>query len=209
MAITNLSAQLIELGIHQSLVESIAEDIEKKDARSLFSTLFYKGVWSLVADESDPSQLPRAGGLAVNRLLEAGVNVDDLVDVVRETQVDLINNIAQLLDWPAENACLSDDLEVQLSVAFSSMKANPLPLWELHSALMEHDPSGRYGEPRSLELRQLQKLSDNEKQEIIELIRSNQLSAAALKWRAHFNCELAVCLKTVQTLRHQVPSTRA
>ncbi|MGW8393484.1 hypothetical protein [Pseudoduganella sp. HUAS MS19] len=92
--------ELRRVGIAQVQAESIAKDLSAHDARSLLSELLLRGLWSLVIDEKDPSHLSAVGGHSVQRLLDKGVDPDDLMDVVRETQVDIIYNVAQLVDWP-------------------------------------------------------------------------------------------------------------
>lgn len=92
--------ELQRLGVEHKQAESIVNDLSGFDAHSLLSELLVRGLWSLVVDETNLSQLPVIGGDAVLRLLNKGIDPDDLMDVIREAQVDTIYNVAQLIDGP-------------------------------------------------------------------------------------------------------------
>jgi hypothetical protein len=195
-----LLAQLASLGILKSKAIEIARDVDNDDARSLYSELVLRGLWNLVVDESNPSELSRLGSPGIDRLLKSGINPDDLLDAIRETQVSLIYNVAHLLDWPTETQGLEDELQPELSVRFRERESTPLPVYEFHSNLEALDPTGRGGAPRSLDLRHFQALPVNARSELIELIRNKKFSAAALKWKLHVGGELQICLNAVRTL---------
>jgi hypothetical protein len=204
--ISKLQAQLEKLSIPPDDIAIIVDEVAQGDARSLFSEIAIRSLWGMVIDEIHPELLiPKNRSNTVNRLMESGTSLDDIVDVIRETQVTMIEQMAQFLDWPMENISLDRDLKIGLSANFDSLKSNPLPLYEIHSCIMDRDPAGRGGSPRTLEVRQLQKLKDPEKSEIIALIRGRQFSVAALKWKSQFGGELRVCLAAVQSLVHQLP----
>lgn len=93
---------------------------------------------------------------------------------------------------------------MQISVHFPNTNGTAAPIHELHSSLMEHDPAGRYGEGRSLEMRQVQKLQATERQALEGLIRSGNMSGAALLWKKYTGSELKVSLDAVQSLRLQI-----
>jgi hypothetical protein len=78
----------------------------------------------------------RGYAAALQRLLAAGVAPDDLTDVVRTMQHEIIYNVCQLLDDPG---LLGIRGERRWTLTVDG---------ELHSSLDEHDPSGRHGEPR-------------------------------------------------------------
>jgi len=191
--------QLEKLGVPSKRATSIAEDIQKLDARALLSELLIRGLWSTVLDEAQPTVLRRYGG-AIERLLASGVDPHDLLDAVREVQIDTIYNVAQVIDCPTEGFDLDEALDVEISVRLPNMNGAPAPIHELHSCLMEKDPQGRHGEPRSPELRQLQMLQKEVRDELEELIRCKKLSAAALLWKKHMGGELKQSLATVQSL---------
>ncbi|HEX6356145.1 hypothetical protein [Actinophytocola sp.] len=124
------------------------------DQRELFLT----DLWSLVVDEDElvdgqPSWIESffrgtpAGEIpagptsaALHRVLAAGVDPDDLTDVVRTMQHEIIHNVCQLLDDPRMLG-IRGERRWTLTVDGD-------PVDELHSSLDEHDPSGRHGEPR-------------------------------------------------------------
>lgn len=123
---------------------------------------------------------------------------------MREVQVDTIYNVAQLIDWPAQGHDLDDDTELELSVALSHSGTPPAPMLELHSSLMERDPAGRHGEPRTLVLRQWQMLAQDIGEEIKTLLRDKQYSVAAVLWKKHAGGELKDALAAVQALERQL-----
>lgn len=92
----NLTTSTLEkLGGNSVVIAAIEDDIKRREARSLLSELLILGRWRNVLDEKD-LQLAKTAGGAVQRLLASGVNMDDLVDVVRETQVETIYSLTQL-----------------------------------------------------------------------------------------------------------------
>lgn len=166
---------------------------------SLLHELLLRGLWSTVIDEAAPQALQRQGG-AVARLLAAGVDPHDLLDVIREAQVDTIYNVAQLIDWPAEHLAPGDAPDLDLRLAASLDGAAPQPLPELHSCLMERDPSGRAGEPRSPEVRQYSMLGAEVREQIAALVGARKLSAAAVLWKQYAGGDLKTALAAVRQL---------
>jgi len=195
----SIVSELLKLGVSSEKAASIAEDIQRLDARSLLNELLMRGLWATVIDETQPTLLRRNGG-AIERLLASGVDPHDLMDVVREVQVDTIYNVAQVIDSPTENFDLDEALDVEISVRLQNTDGAPAPIHELHSGLMEQDPCGRHGEPRSLELRQLQMLQQEIRDELEALLRNRKLSAAALLWNKHLGGDLKQSLAAVQSL---------
>jgi hypothetical protein len=99
---------------------------------------------------------PKGVAAALQRMLDKGVDPEDLTDVVRAMQWEIIDNVAQLIDgewisdlrqeipglpefsWRLYQVRVDEDYE-----------AHPLrELTDLHPQLVEVDPSGREGEPR-------------------------------------------------------------
>ena len=199
-----LVEELQRLGVPLERAESIADDIAVFDARSLLSELLLGGLWKLVLDETQPTQLAAAGGSAVGRLLAKGVDPADVLDVVRETQVDIIYNVAQLLDWPTMDTRLEVMPELVISVAIEREGASALPIHPLHERLLERDPSGRHGEPRAPVVRMFQELPEDDRTRIIHLLQERKFSAAAVQWKRCVGGELAECLDAVQELRRQL-----
>ena len=202
-----VASKLEKLGVSPERAASIADDVERLDARSLLVELLAIGLWRNVIDETRPVELSMIGGDAIKRLAANGANPDDLIDLVREVQVNAIYNIAQLIDWPDEDADLDEQFDMTISVGFSEMNGDSLPINELHSCLMERDPSGRHGEPRALELRQFQKLQEVHRNELEALILSKSFSAAALLWKRRVGGELKDSLAAVQSLYSQLRRT--
>lgn len=64
-----LESQLEEMGLQPDAVTAVASDIKNIDARSLLHEVLIKGLWRIVIDETDPGQLRKCGGAAVQRLL--------------------------------------------------------------------------------------------------------------------------------------------
>jgi hypothetical protein len=167
---------------------------------ALLHELLLRGLWSTVIDEAAPEALHRHGG-AVGRLLAAGVDPHDLVDVIREAQVDTIYNVAQLIDWPGEHLGPDAAPEVRLMASLAHGGGAPQPLPELHSCLMEHDPTGRAGEPRSPVLRQYVMLDAAVRRQIGALIGARTFPAAAVLWKKHVGGDLKAALAAVLQLR--------
>ncbi|NHZ66078.1 hypothetical protein [Massilia genomosp. 1] len=169
---------------------------------ALLHELLLRGLWSTVIDEAAPQALRRQGG-AAGRLLAAGVDPHDLVDVIREAQVDTIYNVAQLIDWPDEHLAPDAAPEVRLTASLVHAAGVAQPLPELHSCLMQRDPSGRAGEPRSPELRQYGMLEADARRQIGALIGERKFPAAAVLWKRHAGGDLKAALAAVQRLAAQ------
>lgn len=193
--------ELQRLGVEHKQAEDIVNDLSGFDARSLLSELLVRGLWSLVIDETNLSQLPVIGGDAVLRLLNKGIDPDDLMDVIREAQVDTIYNVAQLIDGPTSDTLFEEVPELTISVSIRESNVSALPIYELHSCLLERDPSGRHGEPRTIEVRQFQKLREDERKQIVDLLREQKFSAAAMLWKRSVGGDLKDCLTAIQKLR--------
>jgi hypothetical protein len=129
--------------------------------------LLLRGLWADVVDDSLPKpqwiarcRKPGASGFpfinspALQRLLDAGVDVHDLTDAVRSAQVLMIYNFAQLIDEPCRD--LGNDVEAapDMQLGYLAAAGAPHLPGSLHDALEELDPAGRHGQPCSLELRQ-------------------------------------------------------
>ncbi|AXA89887.1 hypothetical protein [Massilia sp. YMA4] len=197
----HITTALEHLGTPPDTASAIGRDLERGDARSLFAELLLRGLWANVIDETQPLDPARSGGPALQRLLDSGADPADLIDLMRETQVDLIYNVAQLIDDPAE--VLGLDAPLELSVRLAGTEGNAAPVYSLHASLMELDPSGRHGEPRSLAERQLQQLDESTRAQLMELLAVRKLSAAAALWKKQVGGDLAGALAAVQDLSGQ------
>ncbi|WEF33533.1 hypothetical protein [Pseudoduganella chitinolytica] len=195
-----MASALEQLGVAPDAARAIGRDVRHGDARSLCGELLLRGLWSAIIDETQPLDATRNGGAALRRLLDSGADPADLLDLVRETQVDLIYNVAQLIDDPAEALGLELPVELELSVRLAGTDSSAAPIYSLHSSLMELDPSGRHGEPRSPVVRQLQGLDEEVRGQLLELIAARKLSAAAALWKKQVGGDLAGALSAVQSL---------
>ncbi|MEV7422585.1 hypothetical protein [Streptomyces sp. NPDC091212] len=134
---------------------------------------FLTAVWNMVVDEDAridgyPSWIESwlrghgqenvpgsASAAALQRILACGVDPDDLTDVVRQMQHDLVYNVCQLIDDPGllgigldEDRSEWTDVRWELAAVRTARPAVRAPIDGLHSSLDEFDPSGRGGEPR-------------------------------------------------------------
>jgi hypothetical protein len=213
--------QLRDLGLPPEQAAAIERDVDQGDGRALLHELLLRGLWSDVVDEGQPhpkwiadwlqlgaSGFPIINAQALERLLQAGADPHDLTDVVRSAQVLTLYNIGQLLDHPTRELGydISDKALVRLG-CIGDDTTRHLPLRDLHSSLLERDPSGRHGEPRSLELRQLAALPDEVQAQLETYLRDGKASLAAALWKKHVGGDLKSCLSAVQRLRDQLPAS--
>lgn len=124
--------------------------------------LFLRQAWDLVIQADDSSWIERAidaarkdpdspfagiGG-ALGRLLKTGASRDDLVDLVRGMQVQLLFDFCYLLDDP----CLTEpelaDVGWALVETDSEFKPTGKTIGGLHESVLETDPTGREMRPR-------------------------------------------------------------
>ncbi|MCC7702961.1 hypothetical protein IGS59_11955 [Janthinobacterium sp. GW460P] len=214
---TTITGRLQEAGFDATQADALAQDIEQKKYGPLLRQLLLRGLWADVVDESLPrpqwlerwralgeSGFPFINAPALQRLLDAGVNVHDLTDVVRSAQVLTIYNIAQLIDEPCRD--LGYDLEETPDLALAAIDAAGAVhrCGSLHEEIEERDPAGRHGQPRSLELRQFGGLPDAQQEALRDLLEKKAWSQAAMLWKRATGGELAHCLLTVQRLARQL-----
>lgn len=214
---TTITQRLQESGIDAGQAEALAQDIQQRKYGPLLRQLLLRGLWADVVDEGMPqpqwlarwrelgeSGFPFINSPALQRLLDAGVDVHDLTDVVRSAQVLTIYNIAQLIDEPCRD--LGYDLQETPDLALTAVdEAGALHRYgSLHDALEELDPAGRHGQPRSLELRQFGGLPDDLQTQLRELLAQQAWSQAAVLWKRAVGGELAHCLATVRQLARQL-----
>ncbi|BAW00002.1 hypothetical protein [Lysobacter enzymogenes] len=204
------------LGVPAERAERAAQAARAGDLRDLVHELLSHGLWSEVVDETQPAPqwierwraqaadgFPIIDAAALERLLAAGADPHDLSGVVRSAQILAIYNLAQLLDYPA--LALGWDLPEAatpvLACASEADAANARRLHPLHPELLERDPSGRFGEPCPLALRQWRGLPEPAREEIRTQLQAGHRSAAAALWKRHVGGEPRDCLDAVETLR--------
>jgi len=132
---------------------------------------FLTTVWSMVVDEDSYSdgypswidlrgdeqgKVPGGTGAeALQRILACGVDPDDLTDLVREMQHNLLYGVCQLIDDPGllgigldEEWSEPTDFRWELVAVRTAGPEGQAPIRDLHSSLDAVDPSGREGAPR-------------------------------------------------------------
>lgn len=214
---TSISERLQELGYSDSQAHALAQAAQREDHGPLLRHLLLRGLWSDVVDESQPqpqwlerwrdlgeSGFPFINSPALQRLLDAGVDVHDLTDVVRSAQVLTIYNVAQLIDEPCRDLGYDVEDAPDLQLAYLADAGAPQRPGSLHDALEELDPAGRHGQPRSLELRRFGALPAALQEEIRGLMAQKAWSQTAVLWQRAVGGELAHCLAAMQSLARQL-----
>lgn len=181
------------------------------------AALLLRGLWADVVDDSLPkpqwiarwcelgaSGFPFINSPALQRLLDAGVDVHDLTDVVRSAQVLTIYNIAQLIDEPCRDLGYDVEVAPDVQLGYVDEAGAPHLPGSLHDALEELDPAGRHGQPRSLELRQFGGLPGDLQMQLKDLLEKKAWSQAAVLWKRAVGGELAHCLAAMQQLARQL-----
>lgn len=125
--------------------------------------LFLRQAWSQVIDEDDhrwmdrhiaaakaePAEPFSGIGLALERLLAAGVSRDDLADLVRGMQAELLFGLCHLLDAPSLEEPGLDDVGWTLVTTDERQQPTDRTMGGLHESVLETDPSGREMCPRT------------------------------------------------------------
>lgn len=208
-------AKLQAIGLTPEAAEHALHALQAGDLRGFVHELLLQGLWSDVVDETHPQPLwiarwcklsasgfPFIDTAALQRLLDAGTDLQDLTDVVRSAQVLAISNIAQLLDYPALALGWNLPPEATPHLACGSENAESTQrLYALRPDVLCRDPSGRYGEPRPLTLRQWQALPEEAQERIQSLVRGGQRSLAAALWKQHVGGDSRSALNAMETLR--------
>lgn len=216
--------QLQSIGLSPKAAERALQSLQGCDLRGFVHELLLHGLWGDVVDEAQPhpqwmerwQQLAATGfpvidAAALQRLLDAGVDVHDLTGVVRSAQILAIYNIAQLLDYPALG--LGWDLPKAATPHLAcASEAAPDAAQRLHALapeLLSRDPAGRFGEPRPLALRQWQALPAEPRERIRALVQEdNHRAQAAALWKQHVGGELRACLDAVAVLKDALQEIR-
>ena len=136
-----------------------AEEETVEDHPVLVRFLFLKALWGNVVGDDDSWMHEWADPkhpipAAIQRMLAKGIDPNDLTDVVREMQIDVLfnacvslsdsahgiedlqNKIPETIDW-----CLAEH-------DVAKGKAMRIASDDLHSDFYDFDPTGRRGEPR-------------------------------------------------------------
>jgi hypothetical protein len=86
-------------------------------------------------------------------MLAKGIDPDDLTDVVRAMQVDLLFDVCCTLDDPSlgveeEQAKIPENIEWRLAEYDGERGKVKRPILDIHGDFYDFDPAGRLGEPR-------------------------------------------------------------
>ncbi|MCW1932819.1 hypothetical protein [Pararhodobacter zhoushanensis] len=128
--------------------------------------LFLRQAWAQVVDEQDDSWIDRAidaarkhpdepftgQGHALHRLLAAGAERADLVDLVRASQAEMISRLCYLLEDPSfigEDATRFGSVGWALVTTDDDFQPTAQTIGGLHESVLDTDPSGREMRPRN------------------------------------------------------------
>lgn len=166
-----LAEALKAAGVPADVARQVASS---KNTRALARALFLVAAWQLVIDEEartptagEPAWIeswlrwPRSQNIpptgiaaALARMLAAGIDPDDLTDVVRAMQLDVLINLCSLLDMEGlepifDRAPALRDAVAWRLCASAPDDAPPAAIESLHESVYHYDPTGRDGEPRN------------------------------------------------------------
>jgi hypothetical protein len=124
--------------------------------------LFLKGAWSHVVADDDTTWMDRSiegtpvgrdrpfDGVAhaLRRLIDAGADRNDLNQLVRGMQVELLSGVCSLLDDAA--AVEGNQYQHWVLVGVDSAGGPGRPILGLHESVLETDPTGREMRPRPI-----------------------------------------------------------
>jgi hypothetical protein len=147
--------------------ESWAKSEVDEDIPQLARFLFLRGAWRSVVPDADTQwietrseppedrEAPLAGiAPALNRLLAKGIDPQDLTEVVRVMQYEVLFWIGHLVDDPGLATEGLDGVPSELSsigwALFEIDDENDIgrPIGGLHESVLETDPTGREMRPR-------------------------------------------------------------
>jgi hypothetical protein len=157
MALTRARALELFRALDAEDAEHLAT-AEAGDFPALARWLFLKGMWSMVTpdDTTWPGKWanPKAPiPAAIRRMLDRGIDLQDLTDVVRWAQVDVLYNVAQLLENSGHGieehqAKVEENVEWRLVEYDGNSGETKRRIGALHEGFFDMDPTGRGGEPR-------------------------------------------------------------
>lgn len=164
MAIPSNEAQLRELfsRIGARGPEGWARSQAQEGINQLHRFLFLRQAWSNVITEGDHAWMdaamervganpdePYAGiGGALSRLIKAGAVRDDLSDLVRGMQAQLLFHICYLLEDPSLAEAELGEVGWALVETDAEFEPTGTTIGGLHESVLETDPTGREMRPR-------------------------------------------------------------
>jgi hypothetical protein len=149
------------LELFRSLGAKDAERLATYEASgdpALARWLFLTGMWSMVVqdDTTWPGRWADANApipAAIRRMLDRGIDPQDLTDVVRDAQIDALYNVAQLLEHcghgiEEQQAKIAENVEWRLVEYDGNTGEMRRVIGGLHEDFFDMDPTGRGGQPR-------------------------------------------------------------
>jgi hypothetical protein len=166
--------EIVDIPTNESQLRQLFSRVGAKDpegwARSqaqeginqLHRFLFLRQAWSNVVSEGDHAWMesaisraeaypdePYAGvGGALKRLMNAGASRDDLSDLVRGMQAQLLFNLCYLLEDPSLAEPELAEVGWALVETDSEFEPTGRTIGALHESVLETDPTGRAMRPR-------------------------------------------------------------
>jgi len=142
--------------------EAWARSQAQEGINQLHRFLFLRQAWGNVVSEGDHAWMdaalsraeaypdePYAGiGGALKRLLKAGAARDDLSDLVRGMQAQLLFNLCYLLEDPSIGESGLSEVGWALVETDSKFEPTGTTIGGLHESVLELDPTGREMRPR-------------------------------------------------------------
>lgn len=156
----NLAELFRELGARDP--EGWASSQTSEGINQLHRFLFLRQAWERVASESDDGWIdkqlaqskkdprqPFAGiGHSIARMLAAGVSREDIVDLARGMQAQLLFDICYLLEDPSISESSVNDLGWALVETDADFEPTLETISGLHESVLDTDPTGREMRPR-------------------------------------------------------------
>lgn len=145
--------------------EQWAKSQMQENIPQLHRFLFLRQAWAQVVDENDDSWIDRVvqaarknpeapfsgQGHAIERMLALGVARSDIVDLVRNSQAEMIFGLCYLLEDPSFDAEDEDHIgTVGWALVTTSDEFEPTleTIDGLHESVLDTDPTGREMRPR-------------------------------------------------------------
>jgi len=137
----------------------ISEGIEQ-----LHRFLFLRQAWAMILPERDadwiPAEIERANGsprapysgigIALSRCIEKGVDPQDLTDIVRGMQTQLLFSLCYLLEDPGFEEGELEDIGWCLVATDKNLQPTDFQIGGLHESVLKTDPTGREMRPRDV-----------------------------------------------------------
>jgi len=161
--IKELTARFKTLGLTNP--EMWAESELKERIPQYARAVFLKTAWNAVVPEDNDSWIdgriksferdptgPCAGaGRAIRRMLSLGVSREDITDLVRAMQYEVLHSLCYQLSDPSVVEYTSKTLpQIEWALMRLDKSGNPLnPIDGLHESVLSLDPTGREMRPRN------------------------------------------------------------